>query len=345
MKELILIDGKNLAYRAHYTHLNLTSQKRPTSVIYGFLSILTNVHNRWPSASIAVVWEGGGKTWRHELLAARVKRNRAIRAAQEVVEPKDTKDFKAEKGYKGTRDKTGNAHELINEQIPILRRFLEDIGIRNFSCKGIEADDLIGLLSHFCIDTLGYDKVIIYSTDRDFFQLISDNVIVWRPKGGESKPTIITKQAVLKDYQVPVSNWIKYRAIVGDSSDNIPQILRGIGPVRARALLDAGLDPSQEKFENMPASVKANVKEFKELWTDLHENYHLCKIIRKMSNKHLSDDVKHRLSEMFRHLKSYGIARDRTKLKESNYRLMIDFLLDYELESIYQKKQVLWDIP
>jgi DNA polymerase-1 len=346
MKDVILIDGKNTAYRAHYTHSDLSSKGRPTSVIYGMLSMILNLTRKWPGTPIIVVWEGGRKTWRHDLLAARAERYKNQQFIEqdekgEEIEATERRQEKISAGYKGTRDRKTDARKSINEQIPVLREILEMLDIKNVRVKNIEADDLIGILSHSLVDRFGYDQVIIYSTDMDFFQLVSKKVSVWRPAKGEKKPTLITNEWVKEEFGIEIKDWIKYRALVGDKSDNIPKVIAGIGPKKALKLLEAGLDPSQESFSNMPSKVKKQLEVWSLVWQDLHDNYKLCRIVRKLSNKNLSEEVKKNIEEVLSRLERTGIRRRKEKVES---RKILEMLLDYDMNEIYTRKTELFGL-
>src|SRR5712675_1991175 len=138
MNKVILIDAKNMCYRAHFSHLNLSSKGQSTSVIYGFLSILLSIKNKYPYPMI-IVWDGRGETWRHKLT-----KNRKVH-------------------YKGNR-KFDATRKLVNHQADIIKEFLKSIGYITFEVAGLEADDLIGILARHL--TKSFNKeVIIHSGD------------------------------------------------------------------------------------------------------------------------------------------------------------------------------------
>ena len=252
--DVILVDGKNLAYRAHHTRPYLSSQGRPTSVISGFTSILLGVARKYPGASFIIVWDGNGKTWRHTLMEEKKKRFRsmvALAASQGVSQTRIEKDLgRSYKGNRGVAHRS-EVHEIVHDQIPILRQFLMGLGIWNVQVDGLEADDLIGILSHYLPEKCRVDKVVVYSGDRDFFQLMSDRILIWRPQKGERNPSIVTPKEVQDDFGIRVQDWIKYRALIGDPTDNIPNVRFRVGPKTAQQLLAEGLDASCETFENL----------------------------------------------------------------------------------------------
>src|ERR1039458_7168368 len=110
MNQVLLIDANNLCHRAFWSRRGLSSRGRPTSVIAGALSMLMTIVRRMPQTPIIWVWDGGGQTWRHRMLAERRKRN------PEVV------------GYKaGRRIGNNEDYQSVEQQMPVLRRFLQDV--------------------------------------------------------------------------------------------------------------------------------------------------------------------------------------------------------------------------
>lgn len=308
--EIILIDGRNWAYRNGFTRSTLFSKKRPTGVLFGCIWSLIRLNRLFPDAAIVVCWDGkdASKSWRHKL-CPRYKSNRVTDKTKEV------------------------APEVlhIRSQIPILEKFLANYGLAQFSVPELEADDLIGVLATAL--KRKHSKVIIYSTDRDFYQLIRGNVVVVRDIDKSKKGLEITAKEIKKEYGVTPKDWLKYRAFVGDAGDRIDKPIKGIGPQKALKILASGVDASRCKSH----------PDFKKNWKAIRLAYRLSKIIRTPEDKHLPEDIGRMLSENIR----FGcrqLFRDPSKKTKKRYKKMIAFLGDYDLEQLMENRHILWAI-
>jgi DNA polymerase-1 len=199
--KVVIIDGHALAFRSYYAIRNLsTSSGRSVNAVYGFLrSLLRILSEERDNDATIVAFDAPARTFRHE----------------------QYEDYKA--GRAPTPDD-------LPEQIDLIRRAVDLLGLYQLEVPGLEADDIIGTLAARCSEQ-GY-TVEIVTSDRDAYQLVSDRVIV----RGLDRNDHFGPADVLEKYGVTVAQWTDYRALTGDSSDNIPGA-RGIGPVGARNLL------------------------------------------------------------------------------------------------------------
>lgn len=205
MPTLALIDGYSQAFRAYYgLPLEIaTSRGEQTNAVYGFTMMLLGVIADEKPDYLAVAFDVG-RTFRHEQFD----------------------------GYKSTRAKMP---EDMAAQVPRIRQVIEALNIPIFEIEGYEADDLIGALSRQAT-AQGVDALLI-SGDRDLFQLINDHVRVRYTAGGpKPKTTIYDVRAVEERYGLAPSQVIDYKALLGDTSDNIPGV-PGIGEKTATTLL------------------------------------------------------------------------------------------------------------
>jgi len=198
---VVLIDGHALAYRSYYAIRDLTtSGGRRVNAVYGFLrSLLRILDEEGEHDATVVAFDAPAKTFRHE----------------------QYEDYKA--GRAPTPDD-------LPEQIDTIRKVVELLGLYQIEVPGLEADDLIGTMAKGS-ERLGYNVEIVTS-DRDAYQLVSENVCV----RGLDKTELFGPAELYEKYGVTVDQWTDYRALIGDSSDNIPGA-KGIGPVAARKLL------------------------------------------------------------------------------------------------------------
>lgn len=199
---LIVIDGHALAFRSYYAIRELTNSKgQATNAVFGFVrSLLRILTEGGDETTTVVTFDAPAKTFRHE----------------------------AYKDYKAGRAPTPDD---LPGQIEMIKEIVGHLGLHQVEMPGLEADDLIGTIAKTC-EQLGF-LIEIVTSDRDAYQLISDRVCV----RGLDKTERFGPTEVLEKYGVTVNQWTDYRALTGDSSDNIPGA-RGIGPKSAQKLLE-----------------------------------------------------------------------------------------------------------
>jgi DNA polymerase-1 len=203
-KKLVLIDGNSLLYRGFFSMRSLTtSAGQPTNAVFSFtMMLLTLLTDQKPDA-IAMAWDRPEPTFRHIEYAA----------------------------YKGTRDSTPS--ELIS-QGPLAREMTAAMNIPQLEAPGFEADDIIGTLARRGRD-LGYEVVIV-TGDLDALQLVEPGVTVMTTVKGVTDVVIYDEAAVEKRYGLKPAQLTDYRALKGDTSDNIPGV-PGVGEKTASQLL------------------------------------------------------------------------------------------------------------
>ncbi|MBQ7294874.1 MAG: DNA polymerase I [Clostridia bacterium] len=203
--KLLVIDGNSIANRAFYGIKMLTTKDGQfTNAIYGFLNILIRLKAECEPDGIAVAFDLKAPTFRHKMYDA----------------------YKA--GRKGMPDE-------LRSQMPILKELLGYLGCTIVEKEGYEADDILGTLSAQC---KGDDKCFIATGDRDSLQLISDNtsVLLAATKMGKAVTTIYDRAKLMEEYGVEPKGMIEIKALMGDSSDNIPGVA-GIGQKTAGDLI------------------------------------------------------------------------------------------------------------
>jgi DNA polymerase-1 len=209
---LMLVDGNNAAYRAFHTAQgNLrTKGGEASGVILGFLNILKKLLEKFPEThTVVVVWDGGKAKWRKELYP----------------------DYKANRSYGQTEEEKLKFEELY-KQIDTLHEFLPNLNVHSIKVKGQEADDIISLISKD-MDANGKCPVTIVTSDKDMYQLISENTSVYSPY----KDKVISLLSFYEELGVTKEAYIGFRALVGDTSDNIVGV-PGIGEVTAKNLMN-----------------------------------------------------------------------------------------------------------
>ena len=206
MKRIVLIDGNNLMYRAYYatmySGINMKSNLGiPTSAIYAFLNMLNKLINEEKPKYLMVAFDKG-KTFRHELYA----------------------------DYKGGRIQTPDD---LKEQFPIVKKILNLMGIVCLEDELYEADDIIGTYTNMINNSNEYSGLIV-SSDKDLLQLVSSNNDMKLLK--QTGHLSININNFKETFGVEPVNITDLKALMGDSSDNIPGV-KGIGEKTALKLL------------------------------------------------------------------------------------------------------------
>ena len=206
--ELFLVDGNNLAYRAFFALPEelATSDGMPTNALLGFGNMLFKLLADYQPRGVAVAWD------------TRPVHRAAVAESVDVV-------------YKEGRKRMP---DLLREQFPYFRPIVEAFGYRNLEFEGWEADDVIATIATRA-DEAGV-KTCVVSTDRDAFQLCSENVILMMTPRGVSDVNVYTPERVELRYGVRPDQVPDFIGLKGDTSDNIPGI-PGIGDKTAGQLI------------------------------------------------------------------------------------------------------------
>src|SRR5918994_2061551 len=203
-RELFLIDGNSLAYRAFFAlpESIATSDGRPTNAIFGFASMLVKILTDFGQVPVVVVWDAG------------------MSGRKEI-----SSDYKAQRS---TRP------DLLKLQWPHLRPLVEAFGYRNISVEGFEADDVIAALVE---QARGRGiPVMVVTGDRDAYQLVGEGVRIMTTSRGITDTKVYDRQGVIDRYGIPPELIPDFIGLKGDTSDNIPGV-PGIGDKTASDLL------------------------------------------------------------------------------------------------------------
>jgi len=202
-KRLMLIDGHALAYRAYHAIPPLTSPTgEPTNATFGFANMLLKAIQDYAPDYVIATFDVG-RTFRHEEYA----------------------------GYKAKRAETPDD---LRAQFGRVRELVEALGIPIYVKEGYEADDVLGTLS-LQASRLGLETIIV-SGDTDTFQLVAPGVSVLTPQRGFGEVMLYDVQAIRQRYGLEPEQLIDFKAMVGDTSDNILGV-PGVGEKTAAALL------------------------------------------------------------------------------------------------------------
>src|SRR5919107_655723 len=231
--ELFLVDGNNLAYRAFFALPEelATTEGFPTNALLGFTNMLFKLLQDYRPKGVAVAWD-----------------TRPV----ERLEQLET--------YKSDRRPTP---DLLGEQFPFFRPIVEAFGYRNLEFQGWEADDVIATLATRA-DEAGI-KTTVVSTDRDAFQLVSDNVTLMMTPRGVSDVNVYTPERVELRYGVRPDQVPDFIGLKGDNSDNIPGV-PGIGDKTAGQLVAqyGSLESVIEHADELSPARRKNILEYAE---------------------------------------------------------------------------------
>lgn len=230
MKKLMVLDGNSILNRAYYGIRPLnTADGLFTNGVYGFLTILRRLLNEDEPDALCVTFDRKAPTFRHKMYD----------------------------GYKATRK--GMPEELAM-QLPWLQQVLDAMNVPCYSMDGWEADDLLGTISRIC-EEQGWDCLLV-TGDRDSLQLIGEHthVKLITTKPGRSDSTEYDEALFTEQYGFPPIRLIDLKALMGDSSDNIPGV-KGVGEKTAMELLHrfGSLDGVYENLSDV--SIKPGVRQ------------------------------------------------------------------------------------
>lgn len=205
-EKIVLIDGHSILNRAFYALPDLTnSEGLHTNAVYGFLTIMFKILEEERPKFLTVAFDVHAPTFRHEMYG----------------------------GYKGTRKPMA---EELRQQVPLIREVLCAMGIKTMECAGLEADDLLGIVSKRAQEA-GMEVSVI-SGDRDLLQLATEHVRIRIPKTKQGRTQVEDYYAadVMEHYHVTPREFIDLKALMGDASDNIPGV-PGIGEKTAAKII------------------------------------------------------------------------------------------------------------
>lgn len=300
-KKIVIVDSKNVLYRMHFSHRTLaTKDGISTGAMFGFWNEILRIQKKWPGACIVFCWDGMGRGWRHEVHA----------------------------GYKGNRIASPDT-QLVQEQEAPMRKILEAMGFWSLWVKGVEADDLIGILTGVWD---GEHEVRVYSGDKDMFQLVGNTVTVWQ----KWMLPPLNQLDVFKIMGVLPRDVTEVRAMVGDPADNLKGLFK-VGPKKAVQLWKAGVRASRTWEKQSPAAKVAAAK-WQGDWSRLNMEYSLVKIPRLVDQlREGKEDVAKMVQKIAKHPERLDM-----ELASEEW---VRFLGRYEFKDLWKDRNAVWLIP
>ena len=273
MKKIILVDGNNLLFRSYYAtaytgNVMRNSKGFPTNGLYGFINMMNKIIREEKPSYILVAFDKG-KTFRHDKYDV----YKAGRAAM----PEDLK-----------------------QQFPVAKELLGAMGIKYFEIDNYEADDIIGTMSRI-VDEEDEFIATIVSSDKDLLQLISDEVTVKLLKSNDH--IMMTPDTFREMYKCDPIKMIDLKALMGDSSDNIPGV-KGIGEKTAINLIEkyGSLQNLYDNIDSVTGKTKEKLLEDKD---NAFMSYDIATIYREVPIPFSLDDCKYqgiKRDELFKYL-------------------------------------------
>ena len=203
---VLIVDGLNLYLRAFAVNGALNDNGVPVGGLTGFLRSLAYAIREVNPTRVIVVYDGAGGSQRRRKILPEYKSNR-----------KPSKRITRWDAFKNAIEEK----DAMKIQFSRLIEYLDFLPINVISIDRIEADDTIAYIAHNLMD----EDVTIMSSDQDFLQLVNERITVWSP----TKKKFYTPRMVMDDYGVPAHNFLMYKVLMGDKSDNIEGV-KGLGP-------------------------------------------------------------------------------------------------------------------
>ena len=306
MKKIILVDGNNLLFRSFYATayqgvIMKNSKGFPTNALYGFINMMNKIIKEEQPSYIMVAFDKG-KTFRHDKY----------------------EDYKA--GRMGVP-------EELKMQFPKAKEVLTSMGIKYYEIDNYEADDIIGTLARK-VDEEDQFIATIISSDKDLLQLISDEVTVKLLKQNDS--IMMDRDEFFKTYQVEPIRMIDLKALMGDSSDNIPGV-KGIGEKTAIQLLSKyeSLDGVYEHLDEISPKTREKLETDKE---NAYKSFDLATIYRDVPLDFLLEDCK------YNGFKPEEFQKELEELEFYSLLRKIDFSMVEDKKNDKEEKLVIEDI-
>jgi DNA polymerase-1 len=280
LNSILIIDGLN-AFLRNFTMINHINQDgHHIGGLTGFLKSIGYAIRMVDPTKVVIVFDGVGGSNARRNLFPDYKANRNVNRVTNysIFQSKDEEQ------------------ESINNQMERLIQYLQCLPVSVISIDGLEADDIIGYLATKFQTYEETQKVTIMSADKDFLQLVSDKVHCYSP----TKKKIYTPKDVLEEFGVSSNNFLNYKILMGDQSDNIPGI-NGLGPKKLIKLFPELISNTKVELDEIINSSADKVNENK-LYLSVVERRHQLEINKKLMSLNgdfLSPENKQLVKEAF----------------------------------------------
>ena len=280
LSSILIIDGLNTFLRSFTMINHLNPDGHHIGGLTGFLKSIGYAIRMSDPTKVVVIFDGiGGSNARRNLYPEyKANRNSSRITNHNIFSSKDEES------------------ESINNQISRLVQYLQCLPVTVISIDGLEADDIIGYLANKFQAHNETQKVTIMSADKDFLQLVSDKIHCYSP----TKKKIYTPKDVLEEFGVSSSNFLNYKILMGDTSDNIPGIT-GLGPKKLIKLFPELISNTKVELDEIISSSADKVDENK-LYLSVVERRHQLLInqqLMSLNDSFLSPENKQLVKDAF----------------------------------------------
>ncbi len=247
MKKLVIVDGNSLLFRAYYaTSFTGTIMRRkdgfPTNAIFGFTNMMNKIISTLKDGDLLFVsFDTGKKTFRH----------------------KEMETYKAQRKP---------IDEDLKLQLPVARELLKAMGVFYYELEGYEGDDLAGTVAK--IGSIANLEVDVYTSDKDYLQLINNNISIYMITKGIKEIKIMNKESLFNDMGLTPDQIRDYKGLMGDPSDNIKGI-PGVGEKTAIKLL--------QQYSSLEGIIEAMKNEKSKLAQKIIDNQDLGKFCKHIA--------------------------------------------------------------
>lgn len=305
MEKVVLVDGNNLMFRSYYATAYTGSLMKnkdgfSTNALFGFVNMMNKIIAEENPKYIAVAFDVG-KTFRHDSYSE----------------------------YKGGRIETP---EDLKMQFPKAKEILNAMGIKYLECSGYEADDIIGTLAKMVDLSNDYNAMIV-SSDKDLLQLISDKVFVKLLK--QKNYIRMNKEVFMDTYGIEPIRMIDLKALMGDSSDNIPGV-KGIGEKTALKLLQeyTSIENIYVNIDNIKGATKVKLETGKEdafMSKSLATIYNSVPLDIKITDLIYTNNHSSKLMDIYKELDFYSFIKKEQSINKVNEELEVNIINDTSL--------------
>lgn len=256
--DLIAIDALNYCYKYFFVYKNLYNKNRDwTGLYYGFFQKINQLKKEHSGSKIIVAWD-----------------------RESTVRKKINSDYKA--------NRSKEKEQKMDKELKELRKMLSWYGVYQYYKNGYEADDVIAKL----VDINLNKKILVLTSDKDLFQLLSENVFIARKKNAKSKERIYNKEEIEFDFNIKVENYTLYKAIIGDKGDNVFGVFR-INKFEVKKFvnfIDGDVSriysiTGMKKFKKIKSKIIMN-------FGKIEENYELVKLYTDFDLKNIEIKIK-----------------------------------------------------
>jgi len=291
---VLLVDAMNLFIRSFCAVPSMDENGNHIGGMIGFMKSLGLAIRTFKPTRCIVVFDGKGGSQRRRKLYPQYKANRKP-------------PVRLNRAYDMTTDE--QERENMKWQLVSLVEMLECLPLTILALDNVEADDVIAYLSQLIAQEGG--KSIVYSTDKDFFQLASESVTVYNPV----RKKTFSEQVILEDYGIHPKHFHFFRALNGDKSDNIDGV-KGVGEATLKKYLPEIADPSAEISVNMIEQKYANEKKVPKMIQNILANKNIVERNLYLMNLHdgiMSVDARLKVANVYNNhtveLKKYDLTK------------------------------------